>query len=182
MSLGFAPSDLILALLLVQFVGFPAALGFGRLAGRVGVRRCIYLAICVYCGITALGILMTAKYQFYLLAVAIGLVQGGIQSLSRSYYSRLIPPDQAAEYYGFYNMLGKFAAIIGPTLMGTVALVARRALMPPQPSAAELVAVGRLATRWSLGSVVLLFAVGAVLFHFVDDERGRVEAARLARD
>ena len=64
-------------------------------------------------GITVWGTMMTQKHEFYILAVAIGLVQGGIQALSRSYYSRLIPKNQAAEYYGFYNMLGKFAAIIG---------------------------------------------------------------------
>ncbi len=68
----------------------------------------------------------------------IGLVQGGIQALSRSYYSRLIPKNQAAEYYGFYNMLGKFAAIIGPALMGIVGLMVRRILMPPSPTAEQL--------------------------------------------
>jgi len=180
MSLGFKPTDLIVALLLVQFVGFPAALGFGALAGRWGARRCIYLAIGVYCAIALGGIAMTTKYQFYALAIAVGLVQGGIQSLSRSYYARLIPAGQAGEYYGFYNMLGKFAAIVGPALMGGVALVTRHALMPPHPSPADLAAVGHLATRCSLGSVALLFVVGAVLLHFVDDARGRAEAEELS--
>ncbi|MBW2220118.1 MAG: MFS transporter, partial [Deltaproteobacteria bacterium] len=116
------------------------------------------------------------KHEFYILAVAVGLVQGGIQALSRSYYARLIPKGQEAEYYGFYNMLGKFAAIIGPTLMGIVGLAARRILMPPSPTAAQIEAVGMLASRWSIASVIILFIIGAVLFYFTDEEKGRAEA------
>jgi UMF1 family MFS transporter len=114
MSLGFAANDLLLALLVTQFVGFPAALVFGRLGQRLGPRKGIYIAIGVYVAATFWGINMTRKEEFYVLAVVIGLVQGGIQALSRSYYARLIPADKPAEFFGFYNMLGKFAAIIGP--------------------------------------------------------------------
>ena len=109
-----------MALLIVQFVGFPAALLFGRLGQRWGVRKSIYLAIGIYTGVTCWGAMMTRVEEFYVLAVVIGLVQGGIQALSRSYYARLIPPRQAAQFYGFYNMMGKFAAILGPVLMGGV--------------------------------------------------------------
>jgi len=179
MSLGFASSDLILALLIVQFVGFPAALGFGWLSQRWGVRRAIYLAIVTYMGITVWGTMMTHKNEFYILAVIIGLVQGGIQALSRSYYARLIPEDKAAEFYGFYNMLGKFAAIIGPTLMGVVGLVVRRAVMPVDPTAAQLVAVGHLATRWSMGSLLVLFVTGLVLFSRVDEDKAKAEIAAM---
>ena len=84
------------------------------------MRKAIYLAIVVYMFVTLWGAMMTQKQEFYVLAIMIGLVQGGIQALSRSYYSRLIPKDKPAEYYGFYNMLGKFAAIMGPALMGVV--------------------------------------------------------------
>jgi len=179
MSLGFAANDLLLALLVTQFVGFPAALVFGRLGQRLGPRKGIYIAIGVYVAATFWGITMTRKEEFYVLAVVIGLVQGGIQALSRSYYSRLIPADKPAEFFGFYNMLGKFAAIIGPVLVGGVGLVMRRILMPADPTATELVQVGALAARWSMASVLILFAAGAILLYFVDEEKGRAQAALL---
>jgi UMF1 family MFS transporter len=179
LSIGFESADLIVALLIVQFVGFPAALVFGRLGERWGVRRSIYLAIGVYIGITLWGTMMTNKTEFYLLAVVIGCVQGGIQALSRSYYARLIPPGKPAEFFGFYNMLGKFAVIFGPALMGAVGLLVRRLLLPAAPTAADLVQVGQLASRWSMASVLLLFILGGLLFYFVDEERGRAQAAAL---
>ena len=182
LSLGFESSDLIVALLIVQFVGFPAALAFGKLGERWGVRKSIYLAIAIYMGITVWGTMMTDKMEFYILAVVIGLVQGGIQALSRSYYSRLIPKNKAAEYYGFYNMLGKFAVILGPVLMGLVGLMAKRILMPPAPTPEQAIAVGQLASRWGIASILILFIVGAVLFYFVDEEKGREQAALLEAD
>jgi len=180
LSLGFDSSDLILALLIVQFVGFPAALAFGRLGQRWDVRKAIYLALGIYVFITAWGVMMTHKTEFYILACFIGLVQGGIQALSRSYYARLIPRGQTGEYYGFYNMLGKFAVIGGPALMSLVGLVARRMLMPPGATPEQIQQVGQLASRWGLGSILILFVTGAVLFYFVDEDKGRAEAAFLA--
>ena len=180
LSLGFESNDLIVALLIVQFVGFPAALIFGKLGERWSVRKSIYLAIAFYMGITVWGTMMTQKHEFYILAVAVGLVQGGIQALSRSYYSRLIPKNQAAEYYGFYNMLGKFAVIIGPALMGIVGLMVKRMMMPPAPTPEQITAVGQLAARWGIGSILILFIIGAVLFYFVDEEKGRNQAEFLA--
>jgi len=180
MSLGFDANDLLVALLIVQFVGFPAALGFGKLGQRWSVRKSIFLAIGVYVFATLWGVMMTKRTEFYVLAVIIGLVQGGIQALSRSYYSRLIPKEQSAEFYGFYNMLGKFAAIIGPALIGVVGLMAKRLLMPPAPTPDQVQLVSRLASRWGLASILILFLVGAILFHFVDEEQGRAEAARLS--
>lgn len=181
MSIGFASNDLIVALLITQFVGFPSALVFGKLGQRWSVRKSIYIAIGFYILITIWGTMMTNKQEFYILAIAIGLVQGGIQALSRSYYSRLIPKNQAAEYYGFYNMLGKFAAIIGPVLMGIVGLIARRILMPPSPSPEQLVHIGQIASRWGIASVSLLFIIGAILFFFVDEKKGKAEAAYLSK-
>ena len=180
LSLGFEPNDLIVALLLVQFVGFPAALVFGKLGERWGVRKAIYLAIGIYMCITVGGTMITRKEEFYVLAAFIGLVQGGIQALSRSYYSRLIPKNQAAEYYGFYNMLGKFAAIIGPALMAIVGLIVRRMLMPLSPTAEQLTSIGQVASRWSMGSIIILFIVGVVLFYFVDEEKGKAQVKHLA--
>jgi UMF1 family MFS transporter len=182
LSLGFESNDLIVALLIVQFVGFPAALIFGKLGERWSVRKSIYLAIVIYMGITVWGTMMTRKDEFYIMAVVIGLVQGGIQALSRSYYSRLIPKNQAAEYYGFYNMLGKFAAIMGPVLMGIVGLMVKRMLMPPSPTPEQVTAVGQLASRWGIGSLLILFIVGAILFYFVDEEKGREQVDYLSND
>jgi UMF1 family MFS transporter len=182
LSLGFESSDLIVALLIVQFVGFPAALAYGKLGQKWGVRKAIYLGIVIYMAVTVYGTMMTQKHEFYILAAVIGLVQGGIQALSRSYYSRLIPKDKAAEFYGFYNMLGKFAAIMGPALMAIVGLIARRLMMPPSPTPEQLIALGQTASRWSIGSLLILFIIGAVLFYFVDEEKGREQAKYLSAD
>jgi UMF1 family MFS transporter len=181
MSLGFDSNDLIVALLIVQFVGFPAALAFGKLGERWGVRKAIYLAIGVYVFITLWGVFMKSRQEFYVLAVIIGLVQGGVQALSRSFYSRLIPKEHSAEYFGFYNMLGKFAAIVGPALMGGVGLLTRRLLMPPNPTPEQVVAIGQTASRWGLASVLVLFLVGGALFYFVDEEKGRAERKYLVQ-
>jgi UMF1 family MFS transporter len=181
MSIGFEANDLIIALLMVQFIGFPAAILFGKLGQRWGVRKSIYLAIGVYLFITVWGVMMTRKWEFYVLALFIGCVQGGIQALSRSYYSRLIPKEQSAEYYGFFNMLGKFAVIFGPALMGVVGLCTKRIMMPASPTPEQITAVGHLASRFSMASIVILFLVGAVLLYFVDEQKGKAEAAYLSQ-
>jgi UMF1 family MFS transporter len=180
LSIGFSSNDLIVSLLLVQFIGFPAALAFGRLGQRWGVRRSIFLGIAIYMGITLWGSMITRKEEFYILAFGIGLVQGGLQALSRSYYTRLIPSGQAGEFFGFYNMLGKFAAIFGPALVGLVSLGARSLLMPPSPSPEEATLVTHIAARWGIGSILLLFCAGGVLLLFVDEEKGRAEAAMIS--
>ena len=180
-SLGFDTNDLVKALLITQFVGFPSALLFGLLGRWWGVRRSIYLALAIYMIVTLLGAFMTRPIEFYLLAVIIGLVQGGIQALSRSYFARLIPPNQSAEFFGFYNMLGKFAAIMGPVLMGLTGLVAKRLLLPTAPTAEVIHATDLVATRMSIISVLLLFIAGAVLFYFVDEDKAKIELERLNR-
>jgi UMF1 family MFS transporter len=122
MALGLTTQDLILAILITNYVGFPAALVFGALGRRYGPRAGLYLSLSVYILATIAASFITTERDFYVLAVCIGLVQGGVQSLSRSLFARLIPPGKTGEYFGFYNMLGKFAAIIGPILVGVVAL------------------------------------------------------------
>ena len=148
LSLGFKSSDLITALLIVQFVGFPAALFFGYLGERLGAKTGIYIALGIYAAVTVWATQMQTVEQFYLMAAFIALVQGGIQSLSRSYYARLIPVGKAAEFFGFYNMLGKFAAVIGPFLMGMVTLLTG-------------------SVRLGLLSILLLFLIGGCLLFFV---------------
>ena len=183
LSLGFHSTDLIIALLMVQFIGFPAALAFGRLGQVWGVRRTIFIAIGCYIVITGWATMMTSKHEFFILAAMIGLVQGGIQALSRSYYARLIPINRTAEYFGFYNMIGKFAAILGPALMGAAGLAAKRLLTPtsPTPTAAELANISQLASRWSIGTVIILFVVGGLLLYFVDEKKGQADASRFAK-
>jgi UMF1 family MFS transporter len=176
LSLGFDTKDLILALLMVQFIGFPAALVFGRLGTRWGARRAIFLALSVYLAVSVYAAFMNRRIEFFILAAVIGCVQGGIQALSRSYYSRLIPQGQYAEFFGFYNMMGKFAAIIGPALMGIVGLTVRHLLIAPGLPPPQLSRIGDLAARWSIASVALLFIAGGILFYFVDEKTGRQEA------
>jgi UMF1 family MFS transporter len=120
-KLGFAQSTLIQALLMVQFLSFPAAWCFGRLAGHIGTKRSIDLGLCVFVFVTFWAYTMRTEAQFYEMAALVALVQGGVQALSRSYFSRLIPRERAGEYFGFYNMLGKFGAVLGPAVVGIVA-------------------------------------------------------------
>jgi UMF1 family MFS transporter len=146
MSIGLPSSSLIVALLITQFVGFPATIAVGRLASRIGEKNAILCCLMVYVGVTLWGAQMETQTEFYALAIAIGLVQGGVQALSRSLWSKMVPAERSAELFGFFNMLGKMAAIIGPVLMGGVAL-----------------ATG--STRISILSIALLFfAGGALLF------------------
>jgi len=152
MALGFETSDLIMALLITQFVGFPAAILYGYIGQKVGVKNSIMAGIGVYMLITWLGYSMNSAEEFYMLAIIIGLVQGGVQAMSRSLFTRMIPKGQAAEYFGIYNMLGKSAAIIGPVLMGAVALVTEN-------------------HRYSILSVMILFVLGALVLSRVEVQK-----------
>ena len=147
-SIGFGTADLILAVLLVQFVGVPAALVSGYLGERIGPRRAIFIGLAVYVFVSIYATFMTSPLEFYLVAGMVGLVQGGVQLLSRSYFARLVPPERAGEFFGFYNMLGEFAAIIGPLLVGSVSYLTG-------------------SPRLSILSVIVLFAAGAYLLTWV---------------
>lgn len=122
LSQGLSMQDLILAILITNFVGFPAALAFGRIGLRIGAKQGLVIALLVYILVTFAAAFITTAAEFYVLAVSIGLVQGGVQSLSRSFFARMIPHRQSAEYFGFFNMIGKFSAVLGPMLTGVVAL------------------------------------------------------------
>jgi UMF1 family MFS transporter len=160
LSIGFDSNDLIVALLITQFVGFPAALLFGVLGEKIGPRRGILIALCVYFIVTTWAYFMQQVYEFYLLAVMIGLVQGGVQSLSRSLYARIIPAGKSGQFFGFYNMMGKFAAVIGPALMGSVAVLTD-------------------SSRLAILSVSILFLIGGILLLFVDIREGERIAKQL---
>ena len=158
-SLGFETGDLIVALLMVQFIAFPAALAYNWFAQKIGTKNAVFVAIGGYAVITFLAYFMNDQLHFFALAGLIGLFQGGIQALSRSLYARLIPIGKEGEFFGFYNMLGKFAAVIGPVLMGWVTL-----------------ATGSV--RLGILSILILFILGALLLTKVDFEEGE----RLAKE
>jgi len=153
MSLGFEANSLIVALMITQFVGFPAAIAFGKLGEKLGTKGAILLGIAVYVGVTIWAMFMEKTAEFYALAVVVGLVQGGVQSLSRSFYSRIIPANKAAEFFGFYNMLGKFAAVIGPLLVGWVGVLTGN-------------------PRVAIFSIIILFIGGGVILYTVDEREG----------
>jgi MFS transporter, UMF1 family len=152
-TLGFGTTTLIAALLMVQFIAFPAALAYNWFASKIGTKKAVQIAIGGYAAGTILGTFMTSELHFFGLAALIGIFQGGIQALSRSLFARLIPKGKEAEFYGFYNMLGKFAAVIGPVLMGWVTLVTENA-------------------RFGIFSITILFIAGSYLLSKVDMEKG----------
>ena len=162
MALGFDTQMLLAALLLTQFVAFPAALLFGRIGERLGARGGVLIGIAVYAGVTAWAYFLHTVVQFFAMAVVIGLVQGGVQSLSRSFFGRLVPEGKSAEFFGFFNMVGKFGTVLGPLLVGLVAYLTG-------------------SSRASILSLVLLFAAGGVLLLWVKTpaaDSGRSELSR----
>ena len=160
-SLGFSASSLIVALLITQFVAFPSAIVYGMFGSRCGVKKALLTAIAAYIVIAVLGFFMTKEIHFYLLAVCIGLFQGGIQALSRSYFSRLIPEGHSSQFYGFFNMLGKFAAIVGPVLVGIMSVITGE-------------------QRYGILSLIILFVLGFILLRRVDEDKAKEEARRFS--
>ncbi|GAV19340.1 MFS transporter, UMF1 family [Mariprofundus micogutta] len=156
LSLEFNSDVLIAALLMTQFIAFPAALAAGWLGGKFGAKRVIIVSICIYALACIWSSTMQNENDFYWLAAAIGLVMGGIQALSRSMYARLIPKGQAAEFFGFFNMLGKFATVFGPLLMGVASVLSGSA-------------------RFSILVIVVLFAAGAIVLYYVDEKGQKPE-------
>ena len=121
--LQFDSNALVLAILVTNIVGVPATLAYGWLGNRIGAKRAIMLGVSVYLLMALWALTLESLWQFYAMAAGIGLVQGGVQSMSRALYARLVPPERAAEFFGFYSMLGKFAAILGPLMIGLLARV-----------------------------------------------------------
>lgn len=119
-QLGLDSTQLVVALLVTQFVAFPCAILYGRLAGRFGAKSMIVVAVVAYmCIVFFAAFFLKTETQFWILAIMVGMFQGGIQALSRSYYGRLIPKDHANEYYGFYDIFGKTASVLGTFLVAT---------------------------------------------------------------
>ncbi len=153
MSLGLEPQDLIKALLITQFVGFPSALAFGFLAKKTSNRNLILICLIVYFFAIIAATQMTEALHFYMLAAVIGLTQGGVQALSRSLFAQLIPKNKAGEYFGFFNLLGKFASILGPALIAIFAHITSD-------------------NRQAMLSLLILITLGAVILFKVKRPQG----------
>ncbi len=149
---------LIGAIVMVQFVGIPSAVLFGKLADRIGAKRAIFLSLVVYVIISILGYRMTTAWEFYLLAFLVGTVQGGSQALSRSLFATMVPRHKSSEFFGFFAVFEKFAGIFGPAVFAATAM---------------LTGSGRSAIL----SLIVFFVAGAVLLARVDVEAGQ-RAAR----
>lgn len=159
-EIGIAEDSLLLAILLVQFVGVPFSVLFGAVASRIGTKPALYASLAIYVGISVLAYFMTSAVHFFALAFAVGMVQGGSQALSRSLFASLIPRSRSSEFFGFFAVLEKFAGILGPALF-----------------ALAIQATG--SSRVAIVSVVLFFVTGALLLRRVDVDAGRA-AARAA--
>lgn len=158
-EIGIGEGHLIGSLLMVQFVGIPCALGFGRLARHLGAKPGILLALGGYALISIGGYFMTTPLHFWLLALAVALVQGGAQALSRSLYGAMSPKAKTGEFFGFYDVSSKFAGILGPTLFGVVGTLFG-------------------SSRLSILSLIVFFVVGAMLLLRLDEREG----IRVARE
>jgi UMF1 family MFS transporter len=148
---------MIAAIVLVQFVGIPFAFIFGALASRIGAKQAIYLGLVVYCGISVVGYFMRTGREFILLALLVGMVQGGTQALSRSLFASMIPRQKSGEFFGFFSVFEKFAGIFGPALF-SVAIAATGS------------------SRAALLSIIFFFVLGALLLLPVDVAAGQAQA------
>ena len=148
---------LLLALLLTQFVAFPFSILFGRLSAKYDTGLLIKVSIVCYTGIVVFAVFLVSQWQFWLLAVLVGMFQGGIQALSRSYLGKIIPPERSGEFFGLMDVFGKGASFMGLTL---VALVS-------QLTAGTQLHIFGLTLRnenIAVSSLIILFAIGFVLF------------------
>lgn len=130
LSLGLDSGTMIIAIIIVNFVGFPATLIAGALGARFGPKAILIFCVLIYLLMTVASLFLYTKTHFLLMALAIGLVQGAVQSMSRALFARLIPPKRSGEFFGFYNMSGRFAAVVGPFLVGGVALATGDSRLP----------------------------------------------------
>ena len=153
-QIGIDQGSLIGALLLVQFLGVPAAFLFGAIAGRIGAKPAILGSLVVYTIVSILGFRMRTGTDFFVLAALVGLVQGGSQALSRSVFASLVPKAHAAEFFGFFAVFEKFAGIFGPLLFSAAVAITR-------------------SNRAAILSVILFFVAGGLLLIRVDIQAGR---------
>ncbi|WP_059043153.1 MFS transporter [Paenibacillus rubinfantis] len=158
-TLGIGTSDLILALLITQFVGFPSTILLGKAAGRLGPKRVLIASLGIYVLIVLLGFAMNSALHFYILAVMVGVVQGGSQSISRSILSDLMPASRTGEFFGFVNITSKFSSIFGPFAFGLIGQITGN-------------------PRLGILSLLLFFGLGIAVVMKLNLDRGKADALR----
>ena len=156
-EVGIDQNAQIAAFVVVQFVGVPCSFLFGALAGRIGAKAAIYLALAVYVGISVLAYFMTSTWHFFALAFLVGTVQGGSQALSRSLFARMIPKQKSSEYFGFFSVFEKFAGIAGPAMF-----------------AASVTLFD--SSRAAILSIIIFFVLGGLVLTRVDVAKGEAQA------
>jgi MFS transporter, UMF1 family len=159
-EIGIGTNSLIVALLIVQFVGIPFSFLFGSIASRIGAKRAIFISLAVYLGIALLGYHLKTSRDFFILAILVGTVQGGSQALSRSLFTTMVPKHKSSEFFAFFSVFEKFAGILGPAVFTLV-----------------IGATG--SSRGAILSLIVFFLVGGALLAMVDVEKGQ-RAAREA--
>lgn len=157
-EIGIGRTQLIAAILLVQFLGFPFSLLFGRLAGRIGARNAILVGLAGYTVLCCLAWFVHSERDFFLLASGVAMFQGGCQALSRSLFARMIPAERSSEFFGFYDVSSKFAGIFGPFILATVARLTG-------------------ATRYGVFALIVLFLAGMIVLWRVDPEKAQRDLA-----
>ena len=122
-DIGLEASSMITSLILTQFVGFPSTLIFGYFADRLGFKKILTIGILIYILISIFASRITTAAEFYAMAIVVGLVMGGVQAVSRAYFSSIIPKDKEAQFFGFYNLVGKSAVVAGPALLAWISMI-----------------------------------------------------------
>ena len=173
-NLGLDSAGMLLALLLVQVLGLPFCLLYMKLAARFGARTMVGVGICVYMFICIFAYFMNSLWQFWMLAVLCATSQGGIQALSRSMFGKLIPDKaRSGQFFGFFDIFGKFSSILGPTLVGAVSAFAASKMMAAQgltavtATAEQVDTINKAASPYGILSVILIIIAGAVLYFAV---------------
>ena len=162
-EIGLEQGSLIMALMVVQFVGIPFAFLFGQIAARLGTKRSIFLALTVYVGISILAFGMTTATEFFMLAMLVGMVQGGSQALSRSLFASMVPRHKSSEFFGFFGVFEKFAGIVGPGVFAVMILITGSG-------------------RGAILSLIIFFVIGGALLATVDVDEGQRVARRAEAD
>lgn len=149
-DVGLSTNDLIIVMMITQLVAFPFSILYGILAGQFGNKKMIYVGISTYTFICIFALSLDSLLTFIVLAVLVGTAQGGVQSLSRSLFGQLIPKENANEFFGFYNIFGKFAAVIGPLLVGITSQITGNSLN-------------------GVFALIILFIIGGIALYFVEE-------------